>query len=251
MLEPIARDPRRSGLFLDFDGTLSEIVPTPEEAQPLREVGPLLAALSERYGVVAIVTGRRSRDVVGRLPAHADLLVLGLYGLEGSSEPIAPSGGVPVERIMPELERAAALVPGAAIERKGPQVAVHFRGARDPVAAERILTERLGLIAERHQLRLLEGKKVLELAPLHGPTKGDAVRATAERRGLRAVLYAGDDVADLEAFAAVDDLVGHGLDGVKVAVRSAETPAELLDRSDLVVEGPAGLLDLLRELAKA
>ena len=35
---------------------------------------------------------------------------------------------------------------------------------------------------------------------------------------------------------------------VRIAVRSAEAPPELLERADVVVSGPAGLADLLGQL---
>ena len=70
----------------------------------------------------------------------------------------------------------------------------------------------------------------------------------AAELGLRAALYAGDDLADLEAFTALDRLAGEGLAALKVAVQGEETPDELLAAADLVTEGPEGLVDLLRQL---
>ena len=88
---------------------------------------------------------------------------------------------------------------------------------------------------------------VLELAPADTPGKGAVVLRQASARGLDAVLYAGDDEADLDAFAALDRLAP-ATATAKVAVRSAETPNALLEAADIVVEGPAGLLTLLRTL---
>ena len=56
-------------------------------------------------------------------------------------------------------------------------------------------------------------------------------------------------VADLEAFEALDAARDRGIATVKIAVRSAESPVVLLDRADLVVDGPAGVVELLRQLA--
>ena len=63
------------------------------------------------------------------------------------------------------------------------------------------------------------------------------------------MLYAGDDLPDLAAFSALDDLAGGGVSVLKVAVRGDETPTGLLEAADEVVEGPRGLVELLRELA--
>ena len=74
--------------------------------------------------------------------------------------------------------------------------------------------------------------------------KGTAVRALLERAGLSRALYAGDDTTDLDAFGALD-----GLElAVRVAVASAEGPAELRRAADVVVDGPAAMLELLRSL---
>jgi trehalose 6-phosphate phosphatase len=95
---------------------------------------------------------------------------------------------------------------------------------------------------------VLQGKKVLELAPDSGPTKGHVVDRLARDHELRGVLYAGDDVADRDAFEALDRLRAAGVDGVKVAVRSDETPEDLVSAADIVVDGPAGLIELLTGL---
>jgi hypothetical protein len=61
-------------------------------------------------------------------------------------------------------------------------------------------------------------------------------------------MYAGDDEADLEAFAALGSLRGEGLRVVRIAVRGDETPAGLTEAADLALDGPAALLSFLREL---
>jgi trehalose 6-phosphate phosphatase len=79
--------------------------------------------------------------------------------------------------------------------------------------------------------------------------KGTAVEELAA--GASAALFIGDDRGDLAAFDALTRLVDEGrlAQAVRVAVRSAEAPAELLERADLVVDGPVGALRLLDELA--
>ncbi len=105
--------------------------------------------------------------------------------------------------------------PGAHVEDKGAAVAVHLRNVPDPDAATARLGSRLAAIAERAGLALLEGKRVLELAP-PGRGKGAAVLRLAE--GAQALLVAGDDLADLDAFDAADELAGSGLAVCRVVV---------------------------------
>ena len=80
-LRAIRRARQSAGIFLDFDGTLSEIVARPELAVLAGGAAPVLSALAQAYAVVAVVTGRRSAEVRERLPVPS-LAVLGLYGLE-------------------------------------------------------------------------------------------------------------------------------------------------------------------------
>jgi len=248
-LRAIRRARQSAGIFLDFDGTLSEIVARPELAVLAGGAAPVLSALAEAYAVVAVVTGRPSAEVRERLPVPG-LGVLGLYGLEDvetSSPAPAPSEH---ETLLDEIRRCVQDLPGAGLEDKGRSVAVHYRGADDPARVARSLEERLGGVARRHGLVLLPGKMVLELAPAETPGKGALVLAAVRSRELEAALYAGDDRADLDAFAALDRLALEGVVAVKVGVGGGETPAELVSAADVVVEGPAGLLALLAELVE-
>jgi trehalose 6-phosphate phosphatase len=88
------------------------------------------------------------------------------------------------------------------------------------------------------------GRKVLELRPPLGAHKGTAVAHLLGERRLDRALYAGDDSTDLDAFRALEALTL----GVRVAVASAESPAELREAADVVVGSPAELLELLRYL---
>jgi trehalose 6-phosphate phosphatase len=250
-LDPVRAEPGRAGIFTDFDGTLSKIAPTPGEAVAVPDARETLEALAGIYDLVAVVSGRRAGDVASLLGRPAGVRWFGLYGLDVEGGPVDPTAEAFLERVtelIPEVERVAELVPGAIVEPKGLQVAVHYRAASDPDRAARLLREQLDPIADRAGLKLLAGKKVLELAPAQGSTKGDVVERTTMSRDLRAILYAGDDLADREAFAAVERLRAEGVAGVTIAVRSAETPEELIDRADLVVEGPGELVRVLGTL---
>jgi trehalose 6-phosphate phosphatase len=250
MLEALVSRAARGGVFLDFDGTLSEIAPLPEAAVALPGAAEVLGRLAKRFDLVAIVTGRRVSEVERRLGRPAGVRFFGLYGVEegASSEGDLPSpAGVRiVEEVLSRVLEVSAGVPGSLVEPKGLNVAVHYRLAPDPEAARLQLLESLQPLAERSGLRLIEGKRVVELVPAASPTKGDLVRR--EGAGLDAVLYAGDDLADMEAFAAVDRLAEAGAVAVKVAVRSAETPSALMEAADMTVERPAGLLRMLESL---
>lgn len=188
------------------------------------------------------MTGRRSEEVSGLLDVPG-VRLLGVYGLEGETHPaVTPS-------LLERIRAAATVVPAAWAEDKGATVAVHFRQAPDPLAAREALLGVLAPIAEAAGLELVEGKMVVELMPVDRPRKGGAVRRLAEELELRGVLFAGDDVADLEAYEELDRLEDRGVLAVRVAVRGPETPDVLLRAADVVVEGPSGLVELLRRLS--
>jgi trehalose 6-phosphate phosphatase len=197
--------------------------------------------VAARHRLVAILTGRRSEEVA-RLVDVPHLRYVGLYGMEDEAPEL-------VMAILPLVESAAADVPEAWVEDKGASLAVHYRQAPDPVVARRTLAVALQGVATEGGLDLIEGKMVMELVQRGRPMKGDAVERLAGQHELDAVLFAGDDRADIDAFVALDRLEARDVVAVRVAVRGDETPAELLEAADLIVEGPRGLVDLLTSLA--
>ena len=155
-----------------------------------------------------------------------------------------------VNAVVPRAEAAVAEVPEAWVEDKGVSVAVHYRQAPDPAWARAALLVALQPVATGAGLELIEGKMVVELVPPDRPLKGGAVERLVGEHALQALLYAGDDHADLDAFAAVDRLSASKDVGVavRVVVRGPETPPELVERADVVADGPEGLVGLLRTL---
>ncbi|NIR35124.1 MAG: trehalose-phosphatase, partial [Actinobacteria bacterium] len=73
-LGPFGADPQRAGVFLDFDGTLSDITEDPSDAVPRAGVPELLAALGQRLGRVVVVSGRPLRHLDPMLPAAVDIV---------------------------------------------------------------------------------------------------------------------------------------------------------------------------------
>src|SRR5262245_25014908 len=229
-----------AGIVLDFDGTLADIVARPELTRPVDGAREAIAALTGRYRVVAIVTGRPSEEVAALLDVP-HLEVVGLYGFEDAAPEL-------VTAVVPEAEQAAGAVTEAWVEDKGASIAVHYRQAPDPKAARAALLLALQPVATDAGLALIEGKMVIELVPSGRPMKGSAVERLAGEYALEAILYAGDDHADLDAFAALERLAAAGTIAVRVAVHGDETPSELVRAAEIVCSDPADLVGLLRSL---
>ncbi|MEV6114971.1 trehalose-phosphatase [Streptomyces sp. NPDC052109] len=258
-LAALLAKPSAATVGLDFDGTLAPIVADPERARAHPEAVPALAALAPKVASVAVVTGRPAGVAVryggfAGVPGLEHLTVLGHYGAErwdavtGAVTAPPPHPGVAAARaeLPGVLERAGAWH-GTWIEEKGRAVAVHTRRADDPHAAFEALRGPLTDLATRHGLIVEPGRMVLELRP-PGMDKGVALADHVRRTGAESVVYAGDDLGDLPAFAAVDKLRSDGVPGLLVCSGSTEV-TELAERADLVVDGPEGVVQLLRALA--
>ena len=236
--ELAARAPH-AGVFLDLDGTLAPIVPRPELSEVLPEIPPVLAKLARHLDAVVVISGRPSEQVRELLDVEG-VEIVGTHGLE-DARPMA-------EEVLDEIRAVAAAV-GAWVEPKGAAVAVHFRALEDPEAAETTSSGRLAVIAATHDLEVVPGKRILELAPAGRPRKGGTVERIATDRELAALLFVGDDVGDLDAFAALDRLRTRGLWTCAAAAGGRETLAEVLAAADLVVEGPSGVAAMLASIA--
>ncbi|HWJ81459.1 MAG TPA: trehalose-phosphatase [Nocardioides sp.] len=246
---------------LDFDGTLAPIVDDPTKAHIHPDASDVLVDLAREVAAIAVITGRPARQALdlGGLEEVGDavravgkeLFLFGQYGNERWSSdqrrivgPRPPRGLATFERELPRVLRNAGAA-DAYVEDKGLAVAVHTRRLEDPEAAFRRLLEPLSELAVRHDLVVEPGRSVIEVRS-PGSHKGmvvDRIAADTEARGF---LFAGDDLGDIEAFDAVADLQKHGLTTLRVCSASDEESA-LIPLADVVVHGPEGVLDLLRQ----
>ncbi len=258
-LRPLTDDPASAAVLCDIDGTLAPIVSRPEDSRVEDEIPALLDELGRRYGRVACVSGR-SATAARRLVGVDSIAYVGSHGVElleaGASEPQVPDAFVSweerVRRFVDDQQGDADAEPlRIRVEDKGPIKAFHWRDVPDEAAAEEWLRNVAGE-AESGGLATHWGRKVLEIRPPVPIDKGQAVKNMLESSGLRAALYGGDDVTDLDAFDALDALEEDGqIDvAVRVGVRSDEGPAAIVDRADIVVEGVRGFTGVLAHLAE-
>lgn len=252
VLAPLREDPASTGVFSDFDGTLAPIVDDPESARPLEGAVEALGAVARRVRRVGVISGRPGSFLI-RFLADVDVSAWGLYGLErverGDGEPrVVPT---------PEAEGwrdAVDEVAGRAeeevgdtlsVERKGLSLVIHFRTATDMEDEARRWAE---AAAEESGLVMHPGRMSFELRPPVPGDKGTVLEEAAS--GLSAACFFGDDLGDLDAFDALDRIEEGGGSAVRIGVRSREAPPELLERADLVVDGPPGVVEVLRLLAE-
>lgn len=254
----VLRDSAHALIAMDFDGTLAPIVADPQDARVHPRTADVLRRLTPHVGRLAIITGRPANVAVdyGDLAHVPRLVVLGHYGLErwenGSVSEPDPAPGIEIaRRRLPALLEELRAPEGTVVEDKGHAIAVHVRRTRNPQDALELVARPVSALAREAGLTVEPGRMVLELRP-PGADKGRALGRLAEpmRRDdeLSAVVFIGDDLADLAAFDEIERLRAAGVPGLAVCSASAEVPA-LADRADLVVDGPDGVLRWLDALA--
>lgn len=210
--------------FVDLDGTLLDIAPSPNEVRLDAEVQTLLAELSEfAGGAVALISGRSISDITG-LISEPCLPVAGQHGLErrdasgritthqAESNGLAAATGA--------LEREVKKYSGLLLEQKGLSLALHYRAA--PELGGHVHTVMRRLCSELGpEYVLQEGKRVVELKPA-GKDKGVAVREFLREPPFlgRRPVFLGDDATDEYAFAVVNEA-----DGISVKVGPGKTGA--------------------------
>ena len=254
----------RAVVGLDFDGTLAPIVEDPQDARIHPEAGGALVELAPLIEAVAVVTGRPVRQAVSLgdldeigardrrerrgVPRPRPLRQREVVGPRPPGHLAAsPQGSRHLMSELPDLLRRNGLE-GAHIESKGGlAVAVHTRRMEDPDAAQEKLTPILEKAARGHGLVTEPGRMVVEVRA-SGMDKGSAVRNLQKQMHADAMVFVGDDLGDLEAFDAVADLRRGGMVGFLVCSGSDEQHA-LVEKADLVVDGPDGVVAFLHQLA--
>jgi trehalose 6-phosphate phosphatase len=247
---------------LDFDGTLAPIVEDPAEAHIHPDAGQVLADLAEQVLAIAVITGRPARQAldlggleqVGNAIGDTgkELYLFGQYGNERWSStnrrvisPRPPHGLASFTADLPRILRRHG-AERAHIEEKGLAVAVHTRRVPDPEHTFESLLPVLEELAARYDLVVEPGRQVIEIRSA-GMHKGLVVQRLVEELDAGGFVFIGDDLGDVDAFEAVADLARTGLPTLRVCSASDEEAA-LVRLSDVLVHGPDGVLDLLRQL---
>jgi trehalose 6-phosphate phosphatase len=239
----------RIWMLLDYDGTLADFAPTPDDVLP---DGDLISLIEETASHarfrVAIISGRRLSHIQKLLPVEG-ILLAGSYGLEIR----LPSGEIlhreDFDQLRPPIEELkqfwAKLIYGKKgfyLEDKGWSIAIHARFASD-LSAESVLNEAERLAQskiEKGRFNLLGGSKFLEFAPIHAD-KGLTVAFLLSEYGASDELpvYLGDDDKDEKAFPIVKE---HG--GLTGIVH----PSRQETKADFTLESPAETRKWLRSL---
>ena len=241
-------------LFLDYDGTLAEFAPTPDDIFPDPAVASLIGRLAGLPRTqVAITSGRRLSHVQALVPVPG-ILLAGTYGIELRWPDGTETQRVDWSVVRPVLDRLkprwSALLEdqqGFYLEDKGWSLALHARFADEATAQEVLrtanqLADAVLLDAPNGQFRLLGGHKFLEIGPSLA-NKGRTIEflTQGDRWPHALQVYIGDDDKDEEAFAVIKAQGGFAI------VVAAADRASL---ADCRLPSPADVRQFLQQLAE-
>jgi trehalose 6-phosphate phosphatase len=260
VLAPFLAAPARAAVLLDIDGTLAPIVRHADDAHVPEPTRLPLIAVAKRYGLVACVSGRQA-TTARRIVSLGSITYVGNHGAE------ILRGGQTTPEIAPDIAEWARRVRAFGVgelrrddlhrlrirgEDKDIIFGFHWRGAPDEEAAE----EAARGIAERAEAAGFVthwGRKILEVRPPVELNKGMGIARLLAGADVDVALYAGDDRTDIDAFDALREAVAAGdlRQAVCIGVASDETPRELQEAADVLVNGPLGVRGVLETLAAA
>jgi trehalose 6-phosphate phosphatase len=229
--------PAKVLLVTDFDGTLSQVVSNPKDAELNRTSAAALRRLGRALGHVAVLSSRSQADLEG----HVSVDGVDLIGDSGLADMTADERRR-LDMFNVEASRVMADVPGVWLETKPGGTAIHHRHAA--IDAGEVL-RMIGPTARETRLLVHAGRRVVEVMPRDHP-KGEAIAALIERLDPAGVVCIGDDENDRPMFERVGALaVPH----LTVGVASDEARPDLFADCDLVLSGPDEVGELLTALA--
>lgn len=248
-----------SGLVLDIDGTIAPIAPDPASAHVSPVCLEHIAAMVGRLGLIAVISGRPvlvAREMVG-LEGVEYVGCHGLERLRGGQVLVAPEAGY----FQSQVQEASALLSGRLsgrpetagllVEDKTISATFHYRSCRNPELARSAILDALDSMGRPQGVKIVEGRRAVELLPDVAVDKGTAVLSLISEFGLRGVLYVGDDRTDVAAFRAIrrwqTETNGRGL---TLAVSGPDTSVQVRQEASFTVSGVAGVETFLGLLVR-
>jgi trehalose 6-phosphate phosphatase len=244
-------------LFLDYDGTLTQIAQRPQDAALSMEARELLKPLSKSDKCeLAIVSGRALQDIK-KLVGLKNITYVGNHGVEIEGPDLNFKHSVPtgyrndLKQISVVLHDAFAGTEGVIIEDKGYSISLHYRLVEPkiiPLVKENF-KKAVAAYVQKKRIAVRDGKMVLEVRPPLDWDKGKAVlwlleKKCALRKNIEILpIYIGDDVTDEDAFAI---LKNKGLTIVVGTSEQSQAQYYLNDTTE-VIEFLRQVLEVLRK----
>jgi len=243
------------GLIFDVDGTIAEIALTANAVKVSLGHKKCLRALVKRLPLVAAISGR-SAKVLRQLVSVDGVVYYGNHGLErwfkGHVE-ISPEAQGYVEKTATVIkELSPLLLPlGVAFEDKGAGLVFHYRALPHREEVRETILKEISRSSAAQWFNVDKARTVIELRPRLEISKGSVLRELIENYHLRAAIYMGDDVSDIDAFDTMRDLSrSDTFQGLALGVIAEETQTNVAKRADLILRGVSEVESFLRWLDK-
>lgn len=246
-----------AGFFSDFDGVLSEIAPTPDSAVAFPGAADAMRTISHHVTAAGIITGR-AVDSVATMLSIDDYIVVGNHGLEWweqgrrSDHPAGLRAINAITHVMDETRRqieAAIDTDGMIWENKRLSSTVHFRNTADPEAVEQALLPIVVPLAEENDLRVTFGKMIVEFRPQEHVSKGTALAELIQRHDLQSIVFAGDDVTDVDGFRTLSEMRQQGKNTLSVGVVTIDSHPDVAAYADVIVGSVSEFVEMLSGVA--
>ncbi len=186
---------RKNTFFIfDFDGTLSPIVSDPNSAEIRPKTKKLLSLLT-KVSKVGIISGRSLSDLVPRIELKLDF-ISGTHGLESPFSSIKDYNEYHLffKSLQSMLQN---MFPELVFEKKKIGFSIHYRNLS---ISKSITSEILGILSSFPELKVIGGKKVLNILPNRPHDKGWVMKQLLEKNPDSEFFYIGDDTTDEEVF---------------------------------------------------
>ena len=233
---------RRVAVFLDFDGTLVNIAPRPDQVRLAPSTRRVLRRLARHPRVTLVVISGRRRAELLRCVGLRGIRYFGLYGWEhGRHYPLPSSALIALRRARMQLSIHLSSFPGIWMEDKHFSLSVHLLGVSPLVQRRARRKLRSLLLPFQETLHIIENLQDAEIVPRRISGKGSAVQEFLAKPALCHVLpfYFGDDLSDEPAFDAL-------CKGISVRVGTARPT-----RAHYSIRGPAEVAAVLIKLEAA
>ena len=234
----------KTAIITDIDGTISKIVLNPDEAIISQIMENTLRKLANKFQLVGVVTGRSVKNAKEMLNVEG-LLYIGSHGLEYLKDDqsyIEPE----LEKYLPIIKKIAQNVQnsescdikGILFEEKGTCFTIHYRKCKDQEGTRRKILEAINGLGELENLKITEGRKIVEIRPKIGHNKGTILEKLVFENALEKIIYLGDDVTDVDAFNKLKELKKDGkVNGLGIVVVSEEVPEYVKENASFYVNG--------------
>ncbi|HML04201.1 MAG TPA: trehalose-phosphatase [Methanobacterium sp.] len=232
----------KTALITDIDGTISEIVPTPGEAVVSEDMKQIIEKIAKKYKFTGVMTGRSINNALDMI-GNKNLIYIGNHGMEQLKNGkiwIDPE----VKKYVPHIKKLAKSLKKdlkdhecILFQDKELSFTVHYRLCDNGDKIRKKALDTIASIKDSKNLKISEGRKVIEIRPPAGHNKGSILQKFIFENKIKKMIYLGDDITDVDAFRKLNELSSEKkVETLSIAVNSNETPDYVKESADFYVK---------------